>query len=220
MRANLAQREPEILKRWEEERLYDRLRRGRRRADPSSCCTTARPTPTATSTSATPSTRCSRTSSSRARTLDGFDAPYVPGWDCHGLPIELQVEKQVGKPGERVDAAAIPQARAASTPRSQVDRQRRGLHAARRARRLGQPLPDDGLRDRGGHHPRARADRRQRPPGPGLQAGALVHRLRLGAGRGRGRVRGQGRPRHRCALPRRSTRQTLLARCHSGRRPW
>ncbi|MBU3736552.1 MAG: class I tRNA ligase family protein, partial [Methylobacterium sp.] len=33
----------------------------------------------------------------KSKTLSGFDAPYVPGWDCHGLPIELQVEKQHGK---------------------------------------------------------------------------------------------------------------------------
>ena len=29
----------------------------------------------------------------KSKTLSGFDAPYIPGWDCHGLPIELQVEK-------------------------------------------------------------------------------------------------------------------------------
>ena len=39
----------------------------------------------------------------KSRTLDGYDAPYVPGWDCHGLPIELNVEKKVGKPGKKVD---------------------------------------------------------------------------------------------------------------------
>ena len=33
----------------------------------------------------------------RSKSLEGFDAPYVPGWDCHGLPIELQVEKKLGK---------------------------------------------------------------------------------------------------------------------------
>ena len=37
-------------------------------------------------------------------TLMGFDAPYVPGWDCHGLPIELNVEKKVGKPGVKISA--------------------------------------------------------------------------------------------------------------------
>ena len=33
----------------------------------------------------------------RSKSLEGYDAPYVPGWDCHGLPIELQVEKKLGK---------------------------------------------------------------------------------------------------------------------------
>lgn len=40
----------------------------------------------------------------KSKTLSGFDAPYVPGWDCHGLPIEAQVEKKVGKVGQKVDA--------------------------------------------------------------------------------------------------------------------
>ena len=40
----------------------------------------------------------------KSKTLAGFDAPYVPGWDCHGLPIELNVEKKVGKAGLKVDA--------------------------------------------------------------------------------------------------------------------
>ncbi len=38
----------------------------------------------------------------KAKTLAGYDSPYIPGWDCHGLPIELQVEKNVGKPGSKV----------------------------------------------------------------------------------------------------------------------
>ena len=40
----------------------------------------------------------------KSRVMDGFDAPYVPGWDCHGLPIELKVEEKVGKVGVKVDA--------------------------------------------------------------------------------------------------------------------
>lgn len=40
----------------------------------------------------------------KSKTMSGFDAPYVPGWDCHGLPIELQVEKKIGKAGHKVDA--------------------------------------------------------------------------------------------------------------------
>lgn len=40
----------------------------------------------------------------KSKTLSGYDAPYVPGWDCHGLPIEHQVEKKIGKAGVKVDA--------------------------------------------------------------------------------------------------------------------
>ena len=40
----------------------------------------------------------------KSKTLGGFDAPYVPGWDCHGLPIELNVEKKIGKAGGKVSA--------------------------------------------------------------------------------------------------------------------
>jgi len=43
----------------------------------------------------------------KSRSLDGFDSPYIPGWDCHGLPIELQVEKKHGRPGQKLDAQAF-----------------------------------------------------------------------------------------------------------------
>ena len=41
----------------------------------------------------------------KSKGLSGFDSPYIPGWDCHGLPIEHKVEQIVGKPGEKVSAA-------------------------------------------------------------------------------------------------------------------
>ncbi|MCB1775640.1 MAG: class I tRNA ligase family protein, partial [Gammaproteobacteria bacterium] len=59
----------------------------------------------------------------KSRTLAGFDAPYVPGWDCHGLPIELQVEKKVGKPGQKVSAGEFRQA-CRDYAMKQVDKQR------------------------------------------------------------------------------------------------
>jgi isoleucyl-tRNA synthetase len=43
----------------------------------------------------------------KSRFLDGFDTPYVPGWDCHGLPIELQIEKKEGRPGQKLDVKAF-----------------------------------------------------------------------------------------------------------------
>ncbi len=45
----------------------------------------------------------------KSRQMSGFRAPYVPGWDCHGLPIEVQVEKKVGKVGVKVDAKTFRQ---------------------------------------------------------------------------------------------------------------
>ena len=43
----------------------------------------------------------------KSRGFEGFDAPYVPGWDCHGLPIEHKVEQKVGKAGHKVDASTF-----------------------------------------------------------------------------------------------------------------
>ena len=43
----------------------------------------------------------------KSRTLSGFDAPFVPGWDCHGLPIELKVEQSLGKAGKDIEPAAF-----------------------------------------------------------------------------------------------------------------
>ncbi len=59
----------------------------------------------------------------KSRSLDGFDAPYVPGWDCHGLPIEQQVEKKHGRPGQKLDAAAF-RAACRAFAQEQVNQQR------------------------------------------------------------------------------------------------
>ena len=69
------------------------------------------------------STRSSRTSSSSRARLDGYDAPYVPGWDCHGLPIEMQVEKTHGRVGQKIDAKAF-RAACREYAHKQVDAQR------------------------------------------------------------------------------------------------
>ena len=60
----------------------------------------------------------------KSRTLDGFDAPYVPGWDCHGLPIEHAVEKSRGREIRTLDARAFRQA-CREFAMEQVDVQRR-----------------------------------------------------------------------------------------------
>ncbi len=60
----------------------------------------------------------------KSRTLDGYDAPYVPGWDCHGLPIEMQVEKTHGRVGQKIDAKAF-RAACREYALKQIDSQRK-----------------------------------------------------------------------------------------------
>ncbi|MFU8832996.1 MAG: isoleucine--tRNA ligase, partial [Wenzhouxiangella sp.] len=59
----------------------------------------------------------------RSALMAGFRSPYIPGWDCHGLPIELQVEKKIGKVGHKVDAATFRQ-KCREYADKQIDRQR------------------------------------------------------------------------------------------------
>ncbi len=60
----------------------------------------------------------------KSRLLSGFRSPYIPGWDCHGLPIEIAVEKEVGKVGQKVDAATFRQ-KCREYAAKQIDLQRR-----------------------------------------------------------------------------------------------
>lgn len=67
----------------------------------------------------------------KSRSLDGYDSPYVPGWDCHGLPIEQQVEKKHGRVGQKLDANAFRKAcrefAASQVEAQRVDFQRLGV---------------------------------------------------------------------------------------------
>jgi isoleucyl-tRNA synthetase len=122
MKGNLAQREPEFLRRWEEMDLYARLRE-RRKGRPRFVLHDGPPYANGEIHIGHAVNKILKDIIVKARTLDGFDAPYVPGWDCHGLPIELNVEKQVGKPGQKVDARAFRRA-CRDYALKQVERQR------------------------------------------------------------------------------------------------
>ncbi|MCU7815822.1 MAG: isoleucine--tRNA ligase [Candidatus Thiodiazotropha sp. (ex Lucinoma kastoroae)] len=101
MRGNLAQREPEMLKKWQQSDLYKKVREisaGR----PTFILHDGPPYANGDIHIGHAVNKILKDVIVKSRTLDGFDAPYVPGWDCHGLPIELQVEKKVGKPGKKV----------------------------------------------------------------------------------------------------------------------
>jgi isoleucyl-tRNA synthetase len=122
MRANLAQREPETLAHWDRIGLYRRLREARR-GQPRFVLHDGPPYANGDIHIGHAVNKVLKDIIVKARGLEGLDAPFVPGWDCHGLPIELQVEKQVGKPGDAVDAAAFRRACRAYA-REQVERQR------------------------------------------------------------------------------------------------
>lgn len=96
MRANLPQREPEILTRWKELDLYRKIREacyGR----PKFILHDGPPYANGRAHLGTAFNKTLKDIIVKSKTLGGFDSPFVPGWDCHGLPIELNVEKHVGK---------------------------------------------------------------------------------------------------------------------------
>ncbi len=129
MRGNLARREPDMLAEWERARRYEALRRhcaGR----PRFILHDGPPYANGDIHIGHAVNKILKDMIVRARTLSGFDAPYVPGWDCHGLPIELRVEQQIGKAGKDVDPATF-RRHCRQYAAEQVDGQRRDF------RRLG-----------------------------------------------------------------------------------
>jgi isoleucyl-tRNA synthetase len=104
MKANLATREPETLARWQAEDVYGQIRAARRGA-PTFILHDGPPYANGEIHIGHAVNKILKDMIVKSRTLAGFDAPYVPGWDCHGLPIELNVEKKVGKAGVKVSAA-------------------------------------------------------------------------------------------------------------------
>jgi isoleucyl-tRNA synthetase len=95
MKANLSKREPEVLAHWEETGLYDRIReksKGRRRY----ILHDGPPYANGHIHLGTALNKILKDMIVRARQMSGFDAVYVPGWDCHGLPIEHHVDKELG----------------------------------------------------------------------------------------------------------------------------
>jgi isoleucyl-tRNA synthetase len=101
MKGNLAQAEPERLKQWTQKQLYQKIREiaaGR----PKFVLHDGPPYANGEIHIGHAVNKVLKDFILKSKTLSGFDAPYVPGWDCHGLPIELQVEKKIGKAGVKV----------------------------------------------------------------------------------------------------------------------
>ncbi|MBM14349.1 MAG: isoleucine--tRNA ligase [Halieaceae bacterium] len=103
MKANLAQSEPERLKAWAEMDLYRQIRKeGKGR--PTFILHDGPPYANGELHVGHAINKILKDIIIKSKTLSGYDSPYVPGWDCHGLPIELNVEKKFGKPGHKITA--------------------------------------------------------------------------------------------------------------------
>ncbi|BCB25821.1 isoleucine--tRNA ligase [Sulfurimicrobium lacus] len=96
MRGDLAKREPAWVKQWQDKKLYQRIRAASA-GRPKFVLHDGPPYANGDIHIGHAVNKILKDIIVRSKTLAGFDAPYVPGWDCHGLPIELQVEKQHGK---------------------------------------------------------------------------------------------------------------------------
>jgi isoleucyl-tRNA synthetase len=122
MKANLAQREPNFLKDWQNMDLYGQQRRafaGR----PKFILHDGPPYANGVIHIGHALNKVLKDIIVKSRTLSGFDTPYIPGWDCHGLPIEQMVEKKLGKVGVKVDAPSF-RAACRKFAAQQVDKQR------------------------------------------------------------------------------------------------
>ena len=103
MKGNLANREPAMLQSWTKDGLYSKLR-AHAKGRPQYILHDGPPYANGDLHIGHAVNKILKDIIIKSKTLSGFDAPYVPGWDCHGLPIEAQVEKKVGKVGQKVDA--------------------------------------------------------------------------------------------------------------------
>ena len=129
MKGDLAKREPQMLAEWNERDLYGQIRKAAA-GRPRFLLVDGPPYANGDIHIGHAVNKVLKDIIIKSKTLAGFDAPYIPGWDCHGLPIEHQVEKKLGKVGEKLSAAEFRKA-CREYALQQVDSQRRDF------RRLG-----------------------------------------------------------------------------------
>ena len=103
MRGNLPQREPEMLAFWEKADIYGKQRAAFADA-PKFILHDGPPYANGAIHVGHALNKILKDIITKSRHLLGFNSPYIPGWDCHGLPIEQKVEQQIGKPGAKVSA--------------------------------------------------------------------------------------------------------------------
>jgi isoleucyl-tRNA synthetase len=106
MKANLPQREPELLAKWDEERLYERIQEAGR-GRPLYVLHDGPPYANGRIHIGHALNKILKDIIVKSKTMAGYRAPYVPGWDCHGLPIEHQVLKELGDKKKQLDTITI-----------------------------------------------------------------------------------------------------------------
>ena len=106
MKANLPQNEPKMLARWEEQRIYELIRESRQ-GKPSYILHDGPPYANGPIHLGHALNKCLKDFVVKSKTMAGFDAPYIPGWDCHGLPIEIKVDEQLGRKKLEMDPLAV-----------------------------------------------------------------------------------------------------------------
>lgn len=100
MKANLSQREADMLAKWKNINLYQQLRE-RHKKSPSFILHDGPPYANGHIHMGHAVNKILKDMVNKSKALAGFNTPYVPGWDCHGLPIELNVEKKSVKQGKK-----------------------------------------------------------------------------------------------------------------------
>ena len=123
MRGNLAKKEPEMLARWEELDIYKKIRQASANRNKQFVLHDGPPYANGDIHIGHAVNKVIKDMIIKSKQLDGCDSPYIPGWDCHGLPIENKVESEIGKPGEDVDEATF-RARCREYATQQIDGQR------------------------------------------------------------------------------------------------
>lgn len=123
MKANLANRELNFLKKWQEDGLYERIKIANS-GKPKFIIPDGPPYANGDIHIGHAVNKILKDIVAKSRRMMGYDVPFVPGWDCHGLPIELQVEKKVGKAGHKVDHRTFRQ-KCREYATRQVDNQRK-----------------------------------------------------------------------------------------------
>ena len=108
MKANLAQREPAMLKKWQDLNLYTKICE-KNAGRPKFILHDGPPYANGELHLGHAINKSLKDIVVKSRQLSGFDAPFIPGWDCHGLPIEHNVEKKKGKAGQKISFAEFRQ---------------------------------------------------------------------------------------------------------------